>query len=300
MAPFCSAAILAAFAFLCTLCAPISELSVLVLFLFSQLLAVNFPPSHTLDPKMKTKKPNAEHIWKQLDDLLVPRLGLGTIDRAAYSFLLRHSRLEGRARLCFSIPWLARGIRLSDNPARLAVRRLVSNGALRLVARSKAGHVVEVRLPSEILAEHPEATGPRPVIPAALGVNLEEEDFLSTRALRQAIHAREGGHCFYCLGRLANSIKCLDHVVPSAHMGRNSYRNLVSCCLECNARKGPCRADDFLRSLFRDRQLTARELAARLRPLDALASGKLRPPLPRAAAPATPAPAHRPAAPRRS
>lgn len=259
--------------------AKIAELSVLVLFLFSQVLAVNFPPSHTLDPNMKTKKPNAEHIWKQLDDLLVPRLGLGTIDRAAYSFLLRHSRLEGKARLCFSIPWLARGIRLSGSPTRLAVRRLVSNGALRLVARSKAGHVVEVRLPSEILAEHPEAIASGPVVPAALAVNLEEQDFLSTRALRQAIHAREGGHCFYCLGRLAHSIKCLDHVVPSAQMGLNSYRNLVSCCLECNARKGPCRADDFLRSLFRDRQLTASELAGRLRALDALAAGKLRPPL---------------------
>jgi hypothetical protein len=24
--------------------------------------------------------------------------------------------------------------------------------------------------------------------------------------------------------------RCLDHVAPLAHMGRNSYRNLVSCC----------------------------------------------------------------------
>lgn len=145
---------------------------------------------------MKTTKPNAEQIWKQLDDVLVPRPQLEPIDRAAYSFLLRHSHLEGKARLRFSIPWLARGIRLSGSPTRLAVRRLVSNGALRLVARSKAGHVVEVRLPEEILADLPEQPEPRPIVSADLRVNIEEQDFLRTKATRQAIHAREGGIAF--------------------------------------------------------------------------------------------------------
>jgi hypothetical protein len=47
--------------------------------------------------------------------------------------------------------------------------------------------------------------------------------------------------------------------------------------MECNAQKGEKPADDFLRRLYRERRLTAAELAARLRALDALASGKLRP-----------------------
>src|SRR5260370_1230240 len=117
---------------------------------------------------MKNKKPNAELVWKQLEDLLAPRLRLSVIDRTVYSHLLRHSRLEGKLRLRFSI--------------------------LRL--------------------------------------------------------------------------------------GRNPYRNLVSSCMECNAQKGEKPADDFLRRLYRERRLTATELAARLRALDALASGKLRPSLP--------------------
>ncbi len=246
----------------------------LALFLFSQLLAVNFSPSHTLYPNMKTKKLNAEHIWKQLDDLLVPRLRLGPIDRAAYCYLLRHSRLERKLQLRFSMPWLARGICLGPDAASRAVRRLVDHEALRLVERSNAGHVAEVRLPEEILADLPPKDVPagppqdsnhRHTWPAP-GVNLEEEDFLRTNALRHAIHAR------------------------GAHSGNNSYRNLVSCCRECNSQKGPCRAEDFLRSLFRERKLTERELAARLRALDALAAGKLPPPLPSAAAPETPAP----------
>src|SRR6266700_4022969 len=102
---------------------------------------------------MKNKKPNAELVWKQLEDLLAPRLRLSVIERTVYAHLLRHSRLEGKLRLRFSIRWLARNIRLSTGPVREAVRRLVAQGAMRLVQRSKAGHVVEVRLPEEIRPE---------------------------------------------------------------------------------------------------------------------------------------------------
>jgi hypothetical protein len=53
--------------------------------------------------------------------------------------------------------------------------------------------------------------------------------------------------------------------------------------LNCNSRKGDRHAADFLRWLYRDGRLTARELSARLRALRALGSGKLRPRLPAAA-----------------
>jgi hypothetical protein len=222
---------------------------------------------------MKNKKPNAEQIWKQFEDMVVPRLRLSIVDRAVYSHLLRHSRLEGKLRIQFSIPWLARAARLTNNPVRNAVRRLADHGALRLVERSKVGHLVEVRLPQEIRA----VRDPAPRAPA---VTLEETDFLKTKALRQAIHARERGRCFYCLRRLNPRVRCLDHVVPRVQWGPGSYRNLVSCCLECNSEKGQKRAQDFLRFLYRERRLTAAELTARLRALDALASGKLPPRLP--------------------
>jgi 5-methylcytosine-specific restriction endonuclease McrA len=234
---------------------------------------------------MKNKKPKAELVWKQLEDLPAPRLRLSVIDRAVYSHLLRHSRLEGKLRLRFSIPWLGRNIRLSTGPVRDAVRRLVSHGALRMVQRSKAGHVVEVRLPDEIRAERLNRIGSQAAAkeqraPAHAAVNLEEVDFLQNMMLRKAIHVRERRQCFYCLRRTTPTVQCLDHVVPQARLGRNSYRNLVSSCMECNAQKGEKPADDFLRRLYRERRLTATELAARLRALDALASGKLRHSLP--------------------
>ncbi len=235
---------------------------------------------------MKNKKPNAELVWKQLEDLLAPRLRLSLIDRTVYAHLLRHSRLEGKLRLRFSIRWLARNIRLSSGPVRHAVRRLVAHGALRLVQRSKTGHVVEVRLPEEIRPERLNGTESGASVAvkedgagAGAAIHIEEADFLQNTTLRKAIHARERGQCFYCLRRTSTAVQCLDHVVPRVELGCNSYRNLVSSCIECNSQKGEKPADDFLRWLYREGRLNAAELAGRLRALDDLASGKLRPSL---------------------
>jgi predicted DNA-binding transcriptional regulator len=228
---------------------------------------------------MNPQKFDAVEVWKQLEDVMVPRLRLPVIDHAVYSYLVRHSRLEGKLRLRFSILGLARHVRVSGGSAREAVRRLVDQGALRLVERSKAGYLVEVRLPEEIRAARPDAVeaGGAADLPGAGG--LEETDFMKSRELRRAIHAREGGICFYCLRRTAARMQCLDHVVPRTQLGRNSYRNLVSCCLECNSQKGERRAGDFLRWLYREGRLAATELTGRLCALEALAAGKMRPAL---------------------
>ena len=246
---------------------------------------------------MKLKKLNLKLLWKQFADFLYPRLRLSLTDRAVYFFLLRHTRLEGRLQLHCSIPWIARGLGISTGPVRESVRRLAVLGALRLVQRSKAGHILEVRLPDEIRPAdsgaiapsdpssppHPGNRGPfaspLPSVGPDPSFNLERLDFLKTRALRQSIHLRERGHCFYCLQRIDARVQCLDHVVPRVKAGCNSYRNLVSCCLECNSQKGERSAPDFLRSLYREQRLTASELNARLRALDVLTSGKLPPPV---------------------
>jgi hypothetical protein len=60
----------------------------------------------------------------------------------------------------------------------------------------------------------------------------------------------------------------------------NSYRNLVSCCVECNSLKRGKSAASFLRWLHRERKLTAAELAAGMRALNNLGAGKLRPIVP--------------------
>jgi HNH endonuclease len=114
------------------------------------------------------------------------------------------------------------------------------HGAVRILERSSAGHLVEVRLPEEIPDIWPnplEAGKPAPV-PNTLAASLEEVDFFKTPELCQAIQGRERGRFFYCLRQTNGRLRCLDHVVPQAQSGRNSHGNLVSCCVDCNAKKG--------------------------------------------------------------
>jgi 5-methylcytosine-specific restriction endonuclease McrA len=234
---------------------------------------------------MKPKKLNPGLLWMQFEDVLAPRLGLTVFDRAVYSYLLRHSLVVGKLRLQFSVMSVAAKLGLSNGPVRQAVRRLDELGALRLLERSKTGHLVEMRLPQNIRAIRLHKNGASTAVQIGdadsagepLAATLETTDFLKTWALRKAIHDRERGACFYCLRRTPANVKCLDHVVPRARFGRNSYRNLVSCCIECNTRKNDRPAPDFLRTLYRQGRLTPAELDARLRALKDLAAGKLRP-----------------------
>ena len=227
---------------------------------------------------MKPKKIDGVEVWKELEDELAPRLKLNVIDRTVYAHLLRHSRLEGKRRLWFSVPWLARQVRLSRGPVRASMGRLADHGALRLIERGNLGHLVEVRLPREVSSARRKTEARSRTSPPAK-IRLEQIDFLRTRALRQAIHARESGLCFYCRKRTPGRSHCLDHVIPRANSGQNSYRNLVSCCLDCNSRKKDRPATDFLRELYREGTLSRKDLSARLRALQDLKAGKLRPQL---------------------
>ncbi len=61
---------------------------------------------------MKPKKIDGVEVWKDFEDLAA-RLGLNVIERAVYSYLLRHTCIEGKLRLHFSLPELARKVRIS-------------------------------------------------------------------------------------------------------------------------------------------------------------------------------------------
>jgi 5-methylcytosine-specific restriction endonuclease McrA len=226
---------------------------------------------------MTNKKLDGIEIWKAFEDLLVPGLRLSVIERAVYSHLLRHSRLEGRQRLQFSIGWCARGAGLSTFSVRKAVRQLAAKGALRLAERSKRGHTIEVRLPAEVRGVQARKTTEFEAERLRGAANLEDADFLEKRELREAIHTREAGCCFYCRRRVTAATRCIDHIVPQVKMGRNGYRNLVSSCSECNSLKGERRAEDFLRWLYREGRLESGELKERLGALVRMAAGKMRP-----------------------
>lgn len=104
---------------------------------------------------MKTKKLDALLLWKQIEDQLVPRLRLNLVERVVYCHLLRHSRLEGKLQLRFSIRRVARGTRLSGAPVRRAVRTLVEKGALRLLERTRAATSSKFSCPTRFTPNPP-------------------------------------------------------------------------------------------------------------------------------------------------
>src|SRR6266446_7794699 len=115
-----------------------------------------FPPK---DKTMKPKQIDAVQVCKEFEDLLAPRLKLSALERAIYCHLFRHTRLVGKSRLRFSILWLANHMGVKGRSVRTAVRRLIHEGALRLIERSNLGHLVEVRLPGEVCVQRASRTG---------------------------------------------------------------------------------------------------------------------------------------------
>jgi len=216
------------------------------------------------------KAVDAGKLWRDIEDRMVPRLRITMIERAAYYHLARHSRLEGKKRLRFSILWLAQGTRLSTTTMRDAVRSLAAKRAIHIVERSKDGHMVEVLVPEEMPSCQKAAPGEEVL-------DIEAADFMETKELRETLFRREGGECFYCRRQLRNRTRVLDHVVSRARRGRNSYRNLVTCCVDCNASKGEKPAGDLLRRLFREGLLEANEVKDRQRELEALRKGQRKP-----------------------
>lgn len=60
-----------------------------------------------------------------------------------------------------------------------------------------------------------------------------------TRAVsRKSIMLRDGNRCQYCLEKFLSSKLTIDHVIPKARGGKNTWENLVAACYPCNNEKG--------------------------------------------------------------
>jgi 5-methylcytosine-specific restriction endonuclease McrA len=55
---------------------------------------------------------------------------------------------------------------------------------------------------------------------------------------RTNVFLRDKNSCQYCAQRLPSSELTLDHIVPASQGGRKDWENIVTCCIECNRRKG--------------------------------------------------------------
>jgi 5-methylcytosine-specific restriction endonuclease McrA len=58
------------------------------------------------------------------------------------------------------------------------------------------------------------------------------------RFSRQNIYARDRYQCQYCGNKYPTEDLTYDHVIPKSRGGRTQWENIVTCCVECNRKKG--------------------------------------------------------------
>lgn len=87
-------------------------------------------------------------------------------------------------------------------------------------------------------------SGQRSVLSTASIIAVRGHDFMVRHqdrvpALsRELLFRRDRNVCAYCGGKFRSSELEMEHVLPRARGGANDWRNLVSACRACNARKG--------------------------------------------------------------
>ncbi|MFQ5792649.1 MAG: HNH endonuclease [Acidobacteriota bacterium] len=55
---------------------------------------------------------------------------------------------------------------------------------------------------------------------------------------RANIYIRDKYGCQYCGRRLPSTELTFDHIIPVSRGGRKDWENIVTCCIDCNRRKG--------------------------------------------------------------
>jgi hypothetical protein len=162
-----------------------------------------------------------------------------------------------------------KGRPMSEDRMYVTLGTLEEKGLIERIATQHTGTKVRLRLPSEVPGLIPAST-------SEAAISLDQMDFFNVAENRLLIVEREQGKCFYCL-RKVDPDSCVIEHVNSRPEGDNGYRNVVAACRNCNNRKGSGRADDLLRTLYRDGFLTDSEFEGRLSHLQQLEAGLLRP-----------------------
>jgi len=75
----------------------------------------------------------------------------------------------------------------------------------------------------------------RPIIIRLLSYIRIKKNAKDIKISRSRVYQRDGYACVYC-----GVVKKLtiDHVIPKSRGGDNTWENMVTCCFDCNSRKG--------------------------------------------------------------
>jgi hypothetical protein len=216
-------------------------------------------------------------FFEQFQDHLAPKLD--TYEQAIYLYIFRHSRFvdqdevvigfkSARTRLACGIGQA--GTPMSEGTVYEKIASLQKKGRISVVQTEHKGRRIRLHMPKEIDGIIP------PRSESVAVADLEKLDFFDDPKNRLAILKREGYRCFYTLKKIDENSFVVDHVVSRPN-GNNGYRNVVAASREANNRKGALPAEEFIRIMFREGFLSEQEFSARLKALDALRQGLLKP-----------------------
>ena len=60
----------------------------------------------------------------------------------------------------------------------------------------------------------------------------------SIRFSRRNVWIRDEGKCQYCINDVSFSTFTIDHIIPKTAGGKTVWENVVTCCYDCNQKKG--------------------------------------------------------------
>lgn len=216
-----------------------------------------------------------EEILMEIQDKLVPILD--SYEQAIYHYLFRHTYLAGVETCLYSTRTAEIGLGTGDNSKQPSMktrskklRSLENKGCIQIIERSNKGITVKLLLPSKV-------PGIRSQVIGATPLDIEGLDFYKDRKLLGSILAREDHRCFYT-GRKITAENCyLDHVIPQASSGNNSYKNIVASCYDANSMKNDKPADEFIRPLYKEEFLSLSEFQELKEKISKLQAGELKP-----------------------
>lgn len=218
---------------------------------------------------------NVEEILIEIQDRLVPILD--SYEQAIYHYLFRHTYLIGLETCLYSTRTAQIGLGTGDNSKQPSMktrskklRSLEEKGCIQIVERSNKGITVKILLPKQISHIQAQET-------AEEELEIEDLDFYKDRRLLNSLLAREENHCFYT-GRKITPENCyLDHVIPQASGGNNSYKNIVASCYDANSMKNDKPAGEFIRSLYKEEIISLSEFQELKDKIVKLQAGELKP-----------------------
>lgn len=200
-------------------------------------------------------------ILRDVVDLLFPNIA--PYEAAFYMFMLRNSILVngqpyirvGQSTLSTAIQSANAGTnaggngvvtKISGGKIKVTLDSLISIGAIRKENDpNRDGTLYRVLLPEEIEVCTQYRIELNKTITTKEPSNISA-DYYNIRENRLKVYERDGYKCRYCQKQLTRFTSTLDHIMPVARGGDNSFENLVTACLDCNSRKNVKPLGDFL------------------------------------------------------